>query len=95
MSTLKPITLCVESFEDEAGYVAWIDNEKFKGMVVQSNTFKGVLEELFTSIKVKFAYDYGITLGGVEEKIEAMIKEFQQIPITNCEGKREINLKFA
>lgn len=94
MSTPKPMTVRVESFGDEAGYVAWIDNEKFKGMVVQSPSFKGVLTELFTSIKVKIAYDYGINVGGIDEKIEAILREHENLE-PKCEGRQEINLKFA
>lgn len=95
MSTPMPLKLCVETFGDEAGYVAWIDNEKFKGMVVQSNSFKGALQELFTSMKIKIAYDYGIAVGGVEEKIEELMKEFSRLTEKKCVGKQEINLKFA
>lgn len=64
MSNVKKITLCVESFDDDAGYVAWIENEKFKGIVVQAHTLKEAFNELLISLKVKIANDYGIEIGG-------------------------------
>ncbi|MEJ7823393.1 MAG: hypothetical protein WKF85_13805 [Chitinophagaceae bacterium] len=96
MATQKPINpsksirVCVESFNDDAGYVAWIDNEKFKGIVVQANSKEKVFEELLTSVNAKFAYDFGITIGGVEAKIQELMKA-----TLDCDGRKEINLNFA
>lgn len=91
MATKNSIKICIETFEDDAGYVAWIDNEKFKGFVVQSDTLKGALEEILTSIKVKVACDLGIEIGGMEEKIDSMLKELND----KQADKKELSLNFA
>ncbi len=83
--------ICIETFDDEAGYVAWIDSAKFKGIVVQASTLKGVLEELLTSVNVKIATDYGIAVGGVDAKV----KELMEDETLECEGEKELKLVFA
>lgn len=85
----EKIMAYVESFGDEAGFVAWIDNAKFKGMVVQSNSLEGVLKELLISLKVKIAYDYGIEISGLEKKLEELVHESR---LQTGPGKQEINL---
>lgn len=88
----KKLTICVETFEDDAGFVAWIENEKFKGLVVQSDTLEGVFKELLTSIKVKIAHDYGIEIGGIDEKIKSLMQEKDKI---TCDGKQQLDLMIA
>ena len=91
MPTPNSLKIVIESFEDEAGYVARIDNEKFKGIVVQSDSLKGALEELFISLKVKIACDLGIQIGGIEEKIDEILAELKD----KKEIQQDLSLVFA
>lgn len=91
MAAKNSIKICIETFEDDAGYVAWIDNDKFKGIVVQSDSLKGVLEELLSSVKVKIACDLGIEIGGMDEKIASMLKELKEKKADN----KELSFRFA
>ena len=93
MAIASSISLCVETFNDEAGYVAWIENEKFKGLVVQADSLERVIQELFTSLKVKIAFDYGISIGGVEEKINQVIQQFKRQK--KCDERTDIQLNIA
>ncbi|CAN5282209.1 hypothetical protein BH09BAC5_BH09BAC5_06240 [soil metagenome] len=78
----------------DAGYIAWIDS--IKGLVVQGNSMDEACRELMTSLKVKLAYDLGLSASELKEitpeeaaqmKREFVFKEYSQEP---C--KREINL---
>ena len=61
--TLK-LNVCIEKF-GSTGYIAWIDNEKFKGMVVQADSPENARRELLISLKTKIAYDFGIHIGAI------------------------------
>lgn len=56
----------IEHYEN-AGYVGWIENEKFKGMVVQAESAEAAHKELLISLKAKIAYDFGIEMNSIEE----------------------------
>ena len=71
-------------------FVAWIENEKFKGTVVQASTLGEAWKELMISIKVKIAYDYNIQINSIsEQKVESM-EEFSYLMAKA--GKNDINL---
>lgn len=81
----------------EAGYIAWIDHESFKGMVVQAKSINESFEELLISFKVKLAFDYGIDPGSI--KVEAVridrLPEKDEDPKTKTKEEKEISLTLA
>jgi hypothetical protein len=81
-----------------AGYVAWIDN--IKGMVVQASTIEDVCKELFISLKVKLAYNLGISASEIKEIDENEAKLIERQISFQKEGnkaicKKEINLTLS
>jgi len=91
MPAPNSLKIFIETFNDEAGYVGRIDNEKLKGIVVQSDTLKGVFEELITSLNVKLACDLGITVGGIEDVINKLSQQSKE----KSEGHQELNLNLV
>lgn len=81
----------------KAGYIASIDS--IKGMVVHGNSPEEVCKELFTSLKVKLAFDYGIDPSDVhevdEQEAKRLEREFLLKPSSEESCKREINLTLS
>lgn len=73
---------------DEAGYVAWIDS--IKGMVVQADTLEQVCKELFTSLKVKLAFNLGISASEIQEISEDEAKAMEREIAFQKQGNKEI-----
>jgi len=88
----KTLVMHVQNFNEEAGFVAWFDNEKFRGMVVQANSLEEVLKELFVSLRIKVACDMGIELAGIDEKIQELILDAESL---KHNGKKELNFNLA
>jgi len=57
----------IEPFGGE-GWLAWINNEKFKGLVVQAESPREAFNELMISLKVKIAFDYKLNIENIEHK---------------------------
>jgi hypothetical protein len=57
----------IEQASSNEYFATVIDNEKFKGIVVQASSEEEAAKELLTSIKVKMAYDYGIAIESIQE----------------------------
>ena len=73
---------------EKAGYVAWIDS--IKGLVVHANTFEDVVKELFTSLKVKLAYNLGISASEIKEIDEQEAKMIERQIAFSKQGDKEI-----
>jgi len=71
-------------------FVAWIENEKFKGTVVQASTPGDAWKELLISVKVKIAYDYNIQIDTISEQKVESIEDFSYLMAKA--GKNELNL---
>ena len=91
MKTPMKLIACVEPFED-AGYLAWIDHESFKGLIVQAQTAKDALRELLISLKAKIAFDYGIDFSSIVEK---EINSQEELEALKGVHEKEINLTLA
>jgi len=87
----------IEKHDDQ--YVAWVETPKMKGMVVQADSLKEVLNELLVSLRVKLAYTLGIEVNSVTmtefdsfEDLEAF-KAMEDRKITKTQ--KEINFAMS
>lgn len=81
-----------------AGYVAWIDS--IKGLVVSADSLEDVCKELFTSLKVKLAYNLGISASEIKEITEEEAKLIERQMAFKKNGnsqicKKEISLTLS
>lgn len=65
-------------------FIAWA--ERFPGLVVQGSSIDQVIKELWTSLRVKVAFDYKLDISRVE------VKSLAEIPI--LEGATDEEFKF-
>ena len=87
----------VEKFDNH--YVAWIENAKMKGMVVEGESAEEVWNELLISLKVKIAYNLGVDISSIEPLKFKSIKEYEAFKKMDGESrgkvKKEINLQMS
>lgn len=55
------IPICIEDYGNNM-FIAWINSDSFKGIVVQGESKEDVMKEIKISIRVKIAYDYGLSI---------------------------------
>jgi hypothetical protein len=83
----------IESYGDN-DFIAWIDNDKFKGTVVQADTEAQAFKKILTAVKVKIAYDYNIQIDKIEE-MTITEEDVQKLKDLHTDGKKNINLIVA
>lgn len=85
----------VESFGNDH-YIASI--ESIKGMVVEGNSVEEVCKELLISLKVKLAYDLGIDIHRMKDKVhddKNMSIDIEDLKFENGRATKEINLNLV
>jgi len=76
----------IEHFGDSL-FIGWVEN--FKGLVVQGESIDEVKKELWTSLKVKIAYDYNLDISKIEGRKVTSIEDLRIL-----EGGTEKDFKF-
>lgn len=91
---MTPIKL-IAHIEDHgaAGFVAWIDS--IKGLVVHSDSEEGICKELFTSLKVKLAFDNGINPNELHEITEMEAKRLMRELALRKEDEKTCKKEFS
>jgi predicted RNase H-like HicB family nuclease len=83
----------VEPIGEDGGYLAYIDS--IKGMVESANTPELAMKELLISLKVKLAYDLGISYDALKDSVLVPLEQYA-IEHTQLEekGYTEKEIKF-
>lgn len=84
------VTAYIENF-GEAGFISWIDSDKFKGLVVQGKSLDEVKVKLYNSLRVKIAYDYGLDISIIEAR-EITADDIPIIKETETEKEFQLEL---
>lgn len=84
------VTAYIENF-GKAGFISWIDSDKFKGLVVQGKSLDEVKVKLYKSIRVKIAYDYGLDISTIEAR-ELTANDIPIVKATETETEFQLEL---
>ena len=84
------VTAYIEHF-GEAGYMSWIEGDKFKGLVVQGKNIDEVKLRLYRSLRIKIAYDYELDVENVMAR-EVSIEDLPIVKETETDKQYQLEL---
>ena len=88
------LTAIIENFGKEGGWVGHI--ESMKGLVVHGLTPEETCKELITSLKVKFAHDFGVPASEIQEiSEEEWVQLKREMALSGTPDKISRNLNFT